>query len=536
MPIPGDLLNQLAAALAQPYSDHASARTRATTAGLRVQYIPYDARPFDYWVAILQAAEEQGALPRLLDQAAAEYPVEPDLRTARAAYDRWVAAGRPLPPLAVVPPRVYVSHATAGTADAPLLQTVIEALAGRGVTVWVDADNVLPAEPWSSKLLRELGSCDGAVVLLNSRVLDDPGNWVHDELRLLRWRSWLEADSGFRLVVLCLDEACQARLQGEPWDLLEVCHAPLLHGVSDAGRRALLDQQLQPFDGLRRRDWRMDDLQAALAQVLRTLPASPVRLQQAAQDLAQQARLSLPVPQTEGVDWLAWWSRALLWGGPGLLRALVDNLGVLVSRDARMGLRELIAPAWVDLRAAGLIPRLSLHPNVQDRAFYVNSTAREIDPRFIAEMYLRRACWREGGARCWPIAVVPPRATTPEALRVVRQQLEAALNVAPAANDWFEPAPAADEAESWDAVRAQVEANAQTHQPTILLLPGSKLADRSLLGELRDRLGPVAFFFLSAQPEVANQVGVAPLQPAISAGADRQAYDDWRALGGALAA
>lgn len=536
MPIPGDLLNQLATALAQPYSDHISARTRATTAGLRVQYIPYAPQPFDYWVAILQAAEEQGVMPRLLAQAAAEYPVEPDLHTARAAYNQWVAAGRPQPPLAVPPPRVFVSHATAGTADAPLLAAIIEALAGRGVVVWADADNAQPAEPWSSKLLRELGACDGAVVLLSTRVLDDPGNWVHDELRLLRWRSWLEADAGFRLVVLCLDAACQLRLHGEPWDLLEVGDAPLLHGMSAAERQALLDPHLQAFAGLRRRDWRIDDLQAALTQVLRTLPATPARLQQAAQDLAQAARLNLPVPQTEGVDWLAWWSRALLGGGPGLLRALVDNLGVLVSRDARIDLRELVAPSWVDLRAAGLIPRLSLHPNVQARAFYVNGTAREVAPRFIAEMYLRRACWRAGGARCWPVAVVPPRATTPEALREVRQQLEAAFGISVAADDWFEPPPAADEDAAWDAVRARVEANTQAHQPTILLLPGSKLADRALLDELRGRLGPVAFFFLSAQPEVAGSLGVAPLQPAISAGADRQAYDDWRALGGALAA
>ncbi|QLQ05938.1 MAG: hypothetical protein HZY76_07645 [Anaerolineae bacterium] len=181
-------------------------------------------------------------------------------------------------------------------------------------------------------------------------MLDDPGNWVHDELRLLRWRSWLEADAGFRLV-LCLDAACQLRLHGEPWDLLEVGDAPLLHGMSAAERQALLDPHLQAFAGLRRRDWRIDDLQAALTQVLRTLPATPARLQQAAH-LAQAARLNLPVPQTEGVDWLAWWSRALL-GAARACCALVDNLGVLVSRDARIDLRELVAPSWVDLRAAG---------------------------------------------------------------------------------------------------------------------------------------------------------------------------------------
>ncbi|QLQ05939.1 MAG: hypothetical protein HZY76_07650 [Anaerolineae bacterium] len=149
---PGDLLNQLATALAQPYSDHISARTRATTAGLRAVH-PLRPQPFDYWVAILQAAEEQGVMPRLLAQAAAEYPVEPDLHTARAAYNQWVAAGRPQPPLAVPPPRLRLPrHRRHGRCPTPRGD---HRSPGRARRSGLDRCRQRPAGwPWSSKLLR----------------------------------------------------------------------------------------------------------------------------------------------------------------------------------------------------------------------------------------------------------------------------------------------------------------------------------------------------------------------------------------------
>lgn len=97
MPIPADILTQLADVLAELYNDPASARTMAITAGLRVERIASDAKPLNYWVAILGEAEAYGATQILLDRAVAQYPVHAPLAALHQAYTAWLLP--PLPPL-----------------------------------------------------------------------------------------------------------------------------------------------------------------------------------------------------------------------------------------------------------------------------------------------------------------------------------------------------------------------------------------------------------------------------------------------------
>ena len=539
MPIPGSLLSRLSQVLARLYSDQPSARTRAVSAGLDITRIAFDPVALNTWTDVLRQAEEEGRTSLLLDQVATLYPNYLPLDTARQAYADWVAAGRPPIPVPSRPPRIFISHATAGTPDAPALPVLVDFLTEQGFTVWAEPAGTPTLTPWSRRLLGELGTCDGAVVLLNQAVLDDPTSWVYDDLRLLRWRSWLEADVGFALVVLCLNAPCAAALQGEPWDLLEISTAAPLQHASDDALRAQLAAALQPLARVRRRDWRLADLLTALEQRLRATQITPTRLQQAAQDLAPQMGLEADALSVEGIDWVDWWGRALLCGGPSLLRSLADNLNVQLIPEAKMGLRELVAPTWVDLRAAGLIPRLGTHPQVTRRAFYVNGSLVNnrpaTDPRFIAEMYLRRACWRAAGALCWPLAVVPPRASSrDEALARVRTQLENifGIDAMTAADGWFDEDVTGTN--PWEEIRRCVAEGLQAHKPTILLLPGPKINDTTLQNELREKCGDVTFFFVFVDPEIARIARVPPLQPAITGDADKRAYDDWRALGGEL--
>ena len=101
-----DLLTQLIDVLAALYGDAASARTMATTAGLPLAQIAFDAKASNTWAAILNEAERQGRTLALLDRARNEYPNYAPLQAARQAYDRWVADGRPngTPPAAATPP------------------------------------------------------------------------------------------------------------------------------------------------------------------------------------------------------------------------------------------------------------------------------------------------------------------------------------------------------------------------------------------------------------------------------------------------
>ncbi len=89
MPIPAAILTQLADILAEIYSDHTSARTLASSAGLRVERIAFDAKPVNYWAAVLEEAEAYGATQALLDRASAQYPNHTGLATVAQAYLAW---------------------------------------------------------------------------------------------------------------------------------------------------------------------------------------------------------------------------------------------------------------------------------------------------------------------------------------------------------------------------------------------------------------------------------------------------------------
>lgn len=95
MPIPARILTPLVKVLASLYSDAASARTMATTAGLDLAQIAFDARAINTWASILTEAELQDCTLTLLDQAHEQYANLAELTDARQAYLAWVNAGRP---------------------------------------------------------------------------------------------------------------------------------------------------------------------------------------------------------------------------------------------------------------------------------------------------------------------------------------------------------------------------------------------------------------------------------------------------------
>src|SRR3972149_6869364 len=90
---------QLTRALSRVYFDLERASGVAKDAGLAPAVIRHDPTPLNYWRNILDEAERQRAVEALLDVAEREYPKEERLPAARAAYQGWVAAGRPEAPL-----------------------------------------------------------------------------------------------------------------------------------------------------------------------------------------------------------------------------------------------------------------------------------------------------------------------------------------------------------------------------------------------------------------------------------------------------
>ena len=82
------------------------------------------------------------------------------------------------------------------------------------------------------------------------------------------------------------------------------------------------------------------------------------------------------------------------------LREIADFLG----KDNTRTLVELIAPVWVNLHAASVIPQIATRDDASPRTLWVNGG--DDYPEFTASHFIRRACCRTPNT-CWPVLPVP---------------------------------------------------------------------------------------------------------------------------------
>ncbi len=94
MSVRGDILSELAGALAELYSDQASVRAMGLIAGLTLGQISFDSRASNTWVFLLTEAEAQRRTQAVFDRAKAQHPMHEGLDSACRAYVGWIAAGR----------------------------------------------------------------------------------------------------------------------------------------------------------------------------------------------------------------------------------------------------------------------------------------------------------------------------------------------------------------------------------------------------------------------------------------------------------
>lgn len=131
MPTRADVLTGLSAALAALYSDQASARRLAASIGLPPEYIPFDARAINTWVAIVRETEVQGRTAQLLVLVKHEYPQQQELAAACQAYSDWEAAGRPGDTVGLTSPASAGAMAAAFSPPRPVLPPDPDPFIGR---------------------------------------------------------------------------------------------------------------------------------------------------------------------------------------------------------------------------------------------------------------------------------------------------------------------------------------------------------------------------------------------------------------------
>lgn len=417
------------------------------------------------------------------------------------------------------PRTFYLAHAVRPEdAESAALAALRHMLEEMGFDVLESAGPPAAAEPWSQRLLDGLGTCDAAMLLINARSVGEAGSWVPVEAWILWWRTRLQA--GFPLTAICLAEDCRPSLAQAPWALLAAADAPALAWATADELETRLRELLGALPEVQAAQrWRHSELQQRVIEHFSEMQLEGV-LAEAAQRL--QADLGLPVaPATPPVEW---WARAALSRGPVALSRLNKDLGNLASERIRRAIRELLGPvqpAWVDIAVAARFSSLAAGPG----SFYLRATGdpragKRARPDWIAQCYAARACGmaldlfvEKAASPC--LLLVDPAASgdLPAILSQVTSALATRLSDAEpdlwAANSqvdpwdsWGAPTPALGQggAAQDETIRACVTKRVEQGRPVLLLLRVIHAANPALLDAIRQRFGPVTFFFLDKEP------------------------------------
>jgi hypothetical protein len=100
--------------------------------------------------------------------------------------------------------RIFISHSSNDDAFAAEVRDAVVAKLSKH-TPLVDT-NLKAGDRWRAKLLRWLGACHGAVLLLTDHAMDR--DWVRTEAAIIGWRAWL--NPAMKVVTVLLDEGASS--------------------------------------------------------------------------------------------------------------------------------------------------------------------------------------------------------------------------------------------------------------------------------------------------------------------------------------
>ena len=258
----------------------------------------------------------------------------------------------------------------------------VERLLGDDFEVLLDRKLLDPGDRWPIKLLRWLGDCDGAVLLLSEDAIKS--KWVLQEATVLTWRRHLRA--GFRLIPVRLGGLADEALKEAGFGPLQISdiQAAKVEGTVDFSRAeadALAARIAARFEDMVLAD-EDDEMRQWIAEVTRIL--EPL-----GDDILARTREPLGIADD---DWAHFDDRArtvahyLLRAGLQRTSKALERIVTVLSAhnaDAFARLADKLLPMWVDPAAAA---SLAVLPGGDWHAYALNTD----DPE-VADDYLRRA-------------------------------------------------------------------------------------------------------------------------------------------------
>ena len=294
-------------------------------------------------------------------------------------------------------PRIFISHSTKelnpGTPDCGdaaaatrwnrlqyarwVRSAVEEGLRDSGkFEVWLDLKSLKPGDTWRAYLHRWLGSCDGAVILLDQE--SAASSWVRKEATVLTWRQSLK--SGVRIVPALLGDFRSNSLGRHGLGELAEFQAARLTSTELTWENAqlLADQIVRRFHGLA-----VDEEETAMTDWVRDVS---VCLDEVSEPQFKRAALLLGM---EGDDLSRFPDHSLTMAHHLLHSNLESAYPALIQ--LRKGLRkddlrrlvDLILPIWVDPQAARHLQAIVAQSRERRRVVAINANYQETGEAYI---------------------------------------------------------------------------------------------------------------------------------------------------------
>ena len=283
-------------------------------------------------------------------------------------YESWRHLNKPFP-------KVFVSHHVNNPNQKRFLKRLCKVLKQQGYEVLVDKNGITRNDSWKSRLLRDLGICNAAILLLNKESLLEGS--LYTEAVLLRWRQWSETN--FMLIPICLGEDITIELGTEIWQQLEFSETEIVNDLSEENILDTIKQNLFPLKKSILGQSIVERRENALAKCFEETDEE--YLKNALANLSKHY-----VYNKEQFLLTQLLAKVLFMAGPNAFEDLIKHVAKGIEFTLLKSVLEFITPSWVDLRIAGIISKVK-HKKSTGRQLYLNGSLPDT-----AKMYVRQAC------------------------------------------------------------------------------------------------------------------------------------------------
>ena len=283
-------------------------------------------------------------------------------------------------------PRIFISHSAKEPQSERFLSLLSKALKQTGFDVLVDRERLEPGAIWKDELYTWMGLCHVGIILLSESVFRPDSIWVPREASILMWRRRL--DPNFHLIPIQLANLNPSDLTSGAFRDLDIGQLQFVHDKSHAVMIRSVTTDLAART-LALKDTPLESIASQVAFHLREVPNSILI------DAAERLDVDLGAwnPQHSSAKALA---LRLLQVPLRNAVGVIEFLAGYLDDTAPDRILDLVAPSWVDLCAASLIPQCARSEP------YSRSIAINAGSLFSAQMYVRRACCQPSKTS-WPV-------------------------------------------------------------------------------------------------------------------------------------